>query len=85
MEFSREEDTNNFRIPTVTELLEHEDVESLAEYPPLLQVPFVEAVKITRPSAVILLSGKVFSNLVTSVCKRILKYGYYCNPVNALR
>ena len=41
--------------------------------------------KIIRPSAVILLSGRVFSGLVTSVGERSNEYGYYCNPVNALR
>ena len=41
VEFCHEGDNTDFRIPTVTELLRHEDVESFAEYPPLLQVPLV--------------------------------------------
>lgn len=84
MDFSLEDDNRNFRIPMVTELLGNKNVASFAEYPPLLQVPFVEALKTARPSAIILLTGKVFSGLVTSVCERNNEYRYYCDPTDAL-
>eukprot|EP00751_Fragilariopsis_kerguelensis_P029370 CAMPEP_0170915792 /NCGR_PEP_ID=MMETSP0735-20130129/6404_1 /TAXON_ID=186038 /ORGANISM="Fragilariopsis kerguelensis, Strain L26-C5" /LENGTH=709 /DNA_ID=CAMNT_0011313759 /DNA_START=138 /DNA_END=2267 /DNA_ORIENTATION=+ len=86
VKFSEDEDTYNFRIPTITDLVQcGDEVSTLAEYPRLLQVPLPEAQKTPRPSAVILISGRFFAHLVTNVCDRSGEYGYFFQPVHALQ
>ena len=82
--FPAESNDCDLCIPTVTDLLGNEDIASFAEYPQILQVPLDEVSKTASPLSIFLLTGKVFHGLVTSVCARSNKYGYYCDPIDAL-
>ena len=69
----------------VTDLLGNKDVTSFAEYPRIVDVPLGEVAKTARPSPIILLTGRVFHILVTSVFARSNEYGYCCDPIDALK
>ena len=71
-------------IPMITDLLSNEDVASFAEYLLIQEVLLDKVLKMARPSPVIFLTGKVYHGLVTTVYTMSNKYGYYCDPINAL-
>ena len=82
--FPAEPDSRDLHIPTVTNLFGNKDITSFAKYPQIVDVPLGEVAKTARPSPIILLTGRVFHSLVTSMFVRINEYGYCCDPIDAL-
>ena len=67
---------NGFWIETVTNLVANENITWFVKDRHILGVPLGEAMKTARPAAMVLLTGAMYRQLVTSICSRGDKFEY---------